>query len=84
MESTRNNLLVLDLDLTLRLLNIETMIDSLLKQQDVMERFILTYCCLVGDYQSNISAGMLYASIKHIGIYFQLSLVFLKLRQKTI
>ena len=49
------------------------MIDLLLKQQDVMEKFILTYCSLVGDYQSNISAGMLYASIKHIGIYFQLS-----------
>ena len=57
----RNNLLVLDLDLTFDYINIETMIDLSIKQQDAMEKFILTYCSLVGDYQSNISAGMLYA-----------------------
>ena len=74
MQSTKNDLLVLDLDLTFDYINIETLIDLSLKQQDLMERFILTYCSLVGDYQSNISAGMLYASLKHIDIYFQLSL----------
>ena len=73
MESTKNNLMVLDLDLTFDYINIETMIDLSQKQQDVMQSFILTYCSLIGDYQSNISAGMLYASSKHISIYFQLS-----------
>ena len=46
MESTKNNLMVLDLDLTFDYINIETMID-LSQKQDVMQGFILTYCSLI-------------------------------------
>ena len=74
MQRVKNDILVLDMDLTLQYLNICSLIDNTQYQQELMPNFVLSYCNLSGDYQSNISAGMLFASIGHAYIYHQMSI----------
>ena len=73
MQSTKNDLLILDIDLSFKHINLCSLIDNTQHQQEIMQRFLLTYGSLTADYQSNISAGMLFASTHHCHLYNQIS-----------
>ena len=75
MQRVKNDILVLDIDLSLQHLNVCSLIDNTQYQQELMPNFVLNYSNLSGDYQSNISAGMLFASISHDFLYHQMTIL---------
>lgn len=74
MKKVKNDLLVLDIDLSFNHLDVISLIDNTKRQQSFMQNFLLTYGSLTTDYQSNISAGMLFASLYHSSMYEQISI----------
>ena len=83
MQSTKNDLLILDIDLSFKHINLCSLIDNTQHQQEIMQRFLLTYGSLIADYQSNISAGMLFASTHHCHIYNQISSILASLPKEA-
>ena len=80
LERDKRDLMVMDIDLNVDELNIADMMEQTNKDQIINKDCILTYCSRGVDYQSRISAGMLYASLTQIDFYWTVSDILSKAR----